>query len=515
MNRLAAWVTEHRFASRAAAMLVVLCIAAAIAFSLRLQQEREQFAQLELEAAHRGVAIMSQTLNGNVMGSMALFGLTDEDVKRDARGDGGVNRSRLTAAFETVGRAFGADGIFVVDESGIVQTSWDSSGKPSTGVNVRFRPYYQIALKGRANVYAAVSLARGDRSLYFTAPIYDAGTGSRAIGGVVARTTLAQVDSLLRGEKGIALLLSPQGIVFAGSNNEWVGYMASQPTPDKLKALREIKQFGDMFEKRDPRVLPFSINEGVSHFAGRRYAVADALIQWNDPSGEWRLVLMEDLALAVPPARTAWIASLAALILATMAYLIFKVLRKHHAQLVANRRLDLYAKAQQAAAERKSRMAGASLRLHQAEDFKTLASTFLAIAHDMFGSLQGTAYAYESENAEPMRLMSSYGCDGMEQQVLRPGQGLLGQCVLEKKMRVLAAPGEGYWKIRSGLGSANPKMVVMIPIQHNQKVIGAVELALLRSLGEDELEQIEELAALFAVNLEIQRRHLSAREATL
>jgi two-component system C4-dicarboxylate transport sensor histidine kinase DctB len=401
-----------------------------------------------------------------------------------------------------------------VDTQGIVQTSWDSSGKPSTGTNVQFRPYYQIALKGRENVYAAVSIARGDRALYFTAPIYETGRGSHAIGGVVARTTLARVDSLLRGKQDIALLLSPQGIVFASNHDEWVGYMSGQPTAERLKAIRALKQFGNMFENREPQLLPFAIDSGITHIDGRHYAVADSQVQWNDPSGEWRLVLMEDLTHTVPLTRSIWIALLAAAILSIIGFLIFKVLRKHHAQLMANQQLEVFAKSQQAAAERKSRLAKASLRLQQADGIKALASEFLGAAHDMFGSLQATAYAYETTDTESMQLLASYGCDGTEMKTLRPGEGLLGQCVAEKQARIMKQPGEGYWKIRSGLGNANPEMVVMVPVQLNQKVIGAIELALLHRLDKEDFEQIEELTALFAINLEIQRRHLSTLKGT-
>jgi two-component system C4-dicarboxylate transport sensor histidine kinase DctB len=507
MNRLAAFVTRHPRASLVASIFFVLGISAAITLTVRLQEERAELAELRVEAARRGVEIMSQTLNGNVMGSVALFGLVDEDAKRDARGDGGVNRSRLTAAFETVGRAFGADGVFLVDESGIVQTSWDSSGKPSTGINVRFRPYYQIALKGSNNVYAAVSIARGDRALYFTAPIFEAGRNSRAVGGVVARSTVDRIDSLLRGKQDIALLLSPQGVVFAGNSNEWIGYIAGQATPERIKAIRDLKQFGNMFEQRTPRVLPFAIESGILNFGGRRYAVADSPVQWNDPSGEWRLVLMDDLAHEVPPARSAWIALLVAAILSAFSYLLLKVLRKHHAQQAANRQLETYAQSQQAAAEQKARLANASLRLHQADDIESLAAAFLGMAHEMFGSLQATAYACLSAEAKTMQLVASYGCDGTEAKSLRPGDGLLGQCVLEKEMRIVKQPGQGYWKIRSGLGSANPEVVVMVPVLLNQEAIGAVELALLRGLNSGDIEQLKAMTELFAINLEIQRRH--------
>ena len=143
---------------------------------------------------------------------------------------------KLLGAFESVGRSYDAQGVFLVPRDGVITLSWDSAGKPSTGLNVKFRPYYQMALKGKNNVYAAVSLARGDRALYFSAPVFLGTTnGSESVGAVVARTGLQKVDELLRGKADIALLLSPQGVVFASSRKEWIGHLSGTPTPERLQ----------------------------------------------------------------------------------------------------------------------------------------------------------------------------------------------------------------------------------------------------------------------------------------
>ena len=50
----------------------------------------------------------------------------------------------------------------------------------------------------------------------------------------MARTGLQKVDELLRGKADIALLLSPQGVVFASSRKEWIGHLSGTPTPERL-----------------------------------------------------------------------------------------------------------------------------------------------------------------------------------------------------------------------------------------------------------------------------------------
>ena len=85
-------------------------------------------------------------------------------------------------------------------------------------MDVKFRPYFQIAMQGKMNIYAAIGTTTGLRSLYFAAPLYDAvSANAPIIGAVVARLGLERVDSVLRAWSGPALLLSPQDLVFAST----------------------------------------------------------------------------------------------------------------------------------------------------------------------------------------------------------------------------------------------------------------------------------------------------------
>ena len=172
MNRIARFCTARPGMGWLVLLLVSVAagwLASSIAIGYRVDERRTL---LETEAQRRSLEVMSQTLNANLMGSMAMFGLIDADIKSEALGNKTTTSQKLLGAFESVGRSYDAQGVFLVPKDGIITLSWDSAGKPSTGLNVKFRPYYQMAMKGRNNVYAAVSLARGDRALYFSAPVF-------------------------------------------------------------------------------------------------------------------------------------------------------------------------------------------------------------------------------------------------------------------------------------------------------------------------------------------------------
>lgn len=467
----------------------------------------EELERLAIDAERRGVEIMSQTLNGNIMGALSLLGGVAQDIKLDARGAAQPNLPRISGLLEDVGRAHDAQGVFVVGGDGVVHTSWDSSGRPSTGLDVAFRPYYKMAMQGKDNVYAAVSLARGDRALYFSAPVRAAADrNGTPIGAVVARTGLERVDALLKGRSGVALLLSPQGVVFAGNRQDWVGHLAGGVTPERLRAIRDLKQFGAMFDKADPPVLPFDTRPGIVRIDGRDHALAVARVQWNDPYGDWSVVLGSDLS-ATGAAREGLRTGLAAGgALLLIVGLLFKLARGHQAQKRAARRIELYAREQAEAAARSARRAEAALRLQRAKGADDLGRVFLAEAHDMLGALQGAVYAFEADGDDAMRLLAAYAAPPGLPAGLAPGGGLLGQCVLDRRPRVLSGEQVEGWSIRSGLGNARPAAVLMAPLLLDERALGAAEISVPAAPSPADVAQFEELVALLALNLEIQRR---------
>ena len=504
MNRIAAFVADHLRLIWLAGLTVILCASLLSMGLARSAKEDDRLIRLTTETERRGIEIMSQTLNGNIMGSLSLLGKIDEDVKWDALDGDSVNRARMAQLLENVARTYDADGVFVVGRDGLVKSSWDSSGRPSTGLDVNFRPYFRQAMQGRDNVYAAISLARGDRSLYFSTPVFAASVhGQQPAGAVVARLALTTVDALLHGRADITLLLSPQGVVFAGNRPEWIGWLAGAPSPERLQAIRNLKQFGAMFDNRDPMVLPFPLSDSLLSFEGRRYALASAKVQWNDPSGDWSLVQMEDLSKSAP-ILAQWPSGLVtAVVMLALWGLAVGLLRGHHLRSSAARRIETFAREQEASLRRKSELAAAALAFQRAKSAAGLAQRFLDEAHRLLGALQGLVYV--REDGEAMRLAATFAAAADVPMTLALGEGLLGQCALDRQPRLLETPEDGAWTIRSGLGGRRPAAVLMEPLVLDEMALGVVEIALLETPHSALREQFAELTALLALNLEILR----------
>jgi len=513
MNRIAKFAAVHSRVAWLILLLIVLALGYSAGEMTRRLREQERQSLLGTEVERRAVEIISLTLNGNLMGSVAMLGMINAEIKLEAAGKLPPNTPQIVEALEGVGRSYNADGVFIVDEKGIGSSSWDAAGKPLTGLNLKFRPYYQMAKQGSNNVYAAVSLTLGERALYFSAPIFSGTTsGTDAYGAVVARTGLFGVDNLLRDKADIALLLSPQGVVFASSRKEWIGYMAAKPTADHLKAIRALKQFGNLFENREPLLLPVAAEGKISSFEGKRYAVATANVQWNDPFGDWKLMMLEDLNRSVPPIERQRVSLVTGLLVLILGLMLKRLLVDHHRQVLAGAQLTAYAEGQQASAERKSRLGSAALRLQEAKRIDDLVQAYLSEAHRMLGVLQGVIYLVDTASPGTLRRAGGYACDDHLPPRLEVGEGLLGQCALERRLQLLDTAPDGLGTIRSGLGESRPAALMLAPIQLNDQLLGVVEVALLTRPGEAEQEQFKEMTGLLAINIEILGRSSHTEE---
>ncbi len=81
------------------------------------------------------------------------------------------------------------------------------------------------------------------------------------------------------------------------------------------------------------------------------------------------------------------------------------------------------------------------------------------------------------------------------------GEGLVGQCAIEKELIILTEVPEGYFPIKSATGSANPKNVVVFPCLFNEEVLGVVELASFKEFTDEQLDFLESATQSIAIGL--------------
>src|SRR6185369_8514209 len=94
----------------------------------------------------------------------------------------------------------------------------------------------------------------------------------------------------------------------------------------------------------------------------------------------------------------------------------------------------------------------------------------------------------------------------------RPGEGLVGQCVLERQRILLSEVPEEYVKIGSGLGEARPRNIVVLPIVFEGEVLGVIELASFNRFSETHLTFLDQLTESIGIVLNTLQANMRTEE---
>jgi putative methionine-R-sulfoxide reductase with GAF domain len=123
--------------------------------------------------------------------------------------------------------------------------------------------------------------------------------------------------------------------------------------------------------------------------------------------------------------------------------------------------------------------------MHQhKDDFKVLADKLLATLIKAVNGHLGALYLYEKENDhECLRLLAHYGLSAEAAvEELGVNEGITGKCFSSGQAIYMDSLPDKYFSISSGLGSAAPKDLALLPLINDQKVIGVVEIASFKPL---------------------------------
>lgn len=150
-------------------------------------------------------------------------------------------------------------------------------------------------------------------------------------------------------------------------------------------------------------------------------------------------------------------------------------------------------------------------QLRNAEDFATLTQTALSQLAPLVGAGQAAFYVADAQGQ--YNLLASYGYRERKHlsSSFRVGEGLVGQCVMDKTAILLTAPRD-YIRIGSGLGEGPPVCVMVLPIMHVDRVLGVLEIASFQAFTERQKAVLDALLPTLAAGMEILDRNLRTRE---
>ncbi len=107
----------------------------------------------------------------------------------------------------------------------------------------------------------------------------------------------------------------------------------------------------------------------------------------------------------------------------------------------------------------------------------------------------------EKTHVLEMKAAFAYDKRKYDERIIEIGQGLLGQVVLEKELMYLDNTPNEYIQITSGLGHANPRHLLLIPLKVNNEVLGAMEIASFKAFELHEIDFVEKLSENIASTL--------------
>lgn len=114
------------------------------------------------------------------------------------------------------------------------------------------------------------------------------------------------------------------------------------------------------------------------------------------------------------------------------------------------------------------------------QSLQALADDFVSTVVKYTGVNQGALFLIDGEgDSQHLKLTACYAYDRKKyiNRELAIGEGLVGQCFLERDVIYLTQVPQNYTKITSGLGEATPRCVLLIPVMTREEIIGVIELA--------------------------------------
>jgi HAMP domain-containing protein/CheY-like chemotaxis protein/signal transduction histidine kinase len=151
----------------------------------------------------------------------------------------------------------------------------------------------------------------------------------------------------------------------------------------------------------------------------------------------------------------------------------------------------------------KTNLAKFTRMLQGQRDLFTVGRMLLSELAPLVGAQQGTIYQMDQdERRQPLlRLLAGYAQRPGQPTLIPIGEGLVGQCAVEKQRILLNQVPPDYTRVNSSLGQAVPVSIVVIPVLFEGQTKAVIELASLQAFSVTHLTFLEQLTQSIGVVL--------------
>ncbi len=140
----------------------------------------------------------------------------------------------------------------------------------------------------------------------------------------------------------------------------------------------------------------------------------------------------------------------------------------------------------------------ADLLRTSSSDITMLGDAFIREIVRYLDAIQGGLFLCEDSGyGEPvLRLTSAFAYNRKKylEQTINMGEGLVGSCAKEKQYMNITEIPKGYISITSGLGDTPPDNLLLVPVLHENEILGVIEIASLKNFKQYEIDFAQEAA---------------------
>jgi HAMP domain-containing protein/signal transduction histidine kinase/CheY-like chemotaxis protein len=143
----------------------------------------------------------------------------------------------------------------------------------------------------------------------------------------------------------------------------------------------------------------------------------------------------------------------------------------------------------------KTNLARFTNMLQGQRDLTTVGRLLLTELTPLVNAHMGVIYQVENEDNQQLHLLSAYAGDGINPhpQVVQFGNGLIGQCAMDKRQRLVADIPADSTPINSALLRVVPKNIVVLPVLFENEVKAVIELASVSTFTTSQMTFLEQL----------------------
>ncbi|MEX1021984.1 MAG: response regulator, partial [Dehalococcoidia bacterium] len=152
----------------------------------------------------------------------------------------------------------------------------------------------------------------------------------------------------------------------------------------------------------------------------------------------------------------------------------------------------------------KTNLAKFSGMLQGQRDLQTVGRMILSELAPLVGVQRGVFYLAEQGEQEPqLRLLAGYAVErnGGAPATIDLGEGLVGQCAVERRRIILTNIPDGYSAINSGLGEATPRSIAVLPVLFEGEIKAVIELASYDKFADVHLSFLDQLTGIIGIVL--------------